>query len=239
MARRNLQWLVCVFLLTGHVFAQSWRISNFQDVISINADGSNGRQITAEYEDQMPSVTSDGRTIIFQSNRSRGSDIWRANIDGSNARQLTTCGRNLHPGVSPDGNWVVYQSNCDGVGGLWRVAVSGGEPQRISETSFSWPAVSPDGKWKISDSDVKVINVYGSDFYPELTKSNVQVYHSLMYRHWDTWSDGTRSHVFVMPAAGGDAIDVMKAMDADSHVLMSDYLSVRRLSPVRLPAAAG
>jgi uncharacterized membrane protein YgcG len=40
VARRNLLWLVCIFLVTGHVFAQSWRISDFQDVISINADGS-------------------------------------------------------------------------------------------------------------------------------------------------------------------------------------------------------
>src|SRR5262249_21530205 len=39
---------------------------------------------------------------------------------------------------------------------------------------------------------------------------------ALVTRHWDAWSDGTRSHVFVLPAAGGDAVDVMKAMDADS-----------------------
>jgi dipeptidyl aminopeptidase/acylaminoacyl peptidase len=41
------------------------------------------------------------------------------------------------------------------------------------------------------------MNVYGSDFYPDLTKSNVQVYNSLMYRHWDTWEDGKFSHVFL------------------------------------------
>jgi len=57
--------------------------------------------------------------------------------------------------------------------------------------------VSPNGKWKISDSDVKLMNVYGNDFYPALPKSNVQIYNSLMYRHWDTWEDGKFSHVFL------------------------------------------
>jgi DNA-binding winged helix-turn-helix (wHTH) protein/Tol biopolymer transport system component len=118
-----------------------------QSLWTINADGSNGRQITSpEYEDQMPSVTADGRTIIFQSNRSGANDIWRANSDGSNAQQLTTCGKNLHPSVSPDGIWVVYQSNCDGAAALWRVPVAGGAPQRISTEALSWPSVSPDSK---------------------------------------------------------------------------------------------
>jgi dipeptidyl aminopeptidase/acylaminoacyl peptidase len=35
-------------------------------------------------------------------------------------------------------------------------------------------------------------------------------------RHWDTWNDGRRSHLFVMPSAGGRAVDVMASMDADT-----------------------
>ena len=38
----------------------------------------------------------------------------------------------------------------------------------------------------------------------------------LFVRHWDTWEDGRRSHLFVRPVAGGDAVDVMKGMDADT-----------------------
>ena len=41
------------------------------------------------------------------------------------------------------------------------------------------------------------MNVYGYDFYPELTKSNVQIYNGLDYRHWDTWEDGKFSHIFL------------------------------------------
>jgi Tol biopolymer transport system component len=35
-------------------------------------------------------------------------------------------------------------------------------------------------------------------------------------RHWDTWADGRRSHLFVVAVAGGEPVDVMNAMDADA-----------------------
>jgi len=112
-----------------------------------DSDGANPKQVTApDHEDQMPSVTRDGRTIVFQSNRSGGNEIWRFDLDGSNATQLTNCGKNFLPSVSPDGQWVVYASNCEGNGSLWRVPLAGGEPQRIASDAFSWPSVSPDGK---------------------------------------------------------------------------------------------
>jgi TolB protein len=119
-----------------------------QSINSISPDGTNAKQITApEYEDQMPSVTADGRTMVFDSNRSGGKEIWRADLDGGNATQLTTCGKNYEPGVSPDGQWVFYGSNCDGVASLWRVPLAGGPPDRISDKPYSWPSVSPDSKW--------------------------------------------------------------------------------------------
>jgi len=47
------------------------------------------------------------------------------------------------------------------------------------------------------------------------SKVSGRVYDKLFIRHWDTWKDGRRSHVFVIPVAGGAAVDVMKDMDAD------------------------
>jgi len=47
-------------------------------------------------------------------------------------------------------------------------------------------------------------------------KSSGQIFEHLFLRHWDAWSDGRRSHLFMMPAAGGDPVDLMKGMDADS-----------------------
>jgi dipeptidyl aminopeptidase/acylaminoacyl peptidase len=108
-------------------------------------------------------------------------------------------------GVSKDKQYIIYSVSTPDVSQnkssakTYRMPVGGGAAEQISsaDTLVYNNHVSPDGKWRISDSDVKVMNVYGSDFYPDLSKSNVQVYNSLMYRHWDTWEDGKFSHVFL------------------------------------------
>ncbi len=72
--------------------------------------------------------------------------------------------------------------------------------------------LSPDGTHLLSVQEVKVKDVSGSDFYPELDKSNVQIYDNLNYRHWDQWEDGKYSHLFVHPVIDGKpaaGLDIM------------------------------
>jgi len=70
--------------------------------------------------------------------------------------------------------------------------------------------ISPDGKYRLTSKEVKLVKVFGSDFYPELTKSNVQIYDDLMIRHWDQWEDGKFNHVFFAPVGNPDeAKDIM------------------------------
>jgi dipeptidyl aminopeptidase/acylaminoacyl peptidase len=80
--------------------------------------------------------------------------------------------------------------------------VNGGNPVVISnaDSAMGYKKISPDGQYIISSEDVKVVNVFGRDFYPELTKSNAQVYTSLNFRHWDEWEDGKFGHVFLAPS---------------------------------------
>jgi dipeptidyl aminopeptidase/acylaminoacyl peptidase len=47
-------------------------------------------------------------------------------------------------------------------------------------------------------------------------KSSGRIYERIFVRHWDAWKDGRRSHLFAMSSAGGDAVDVMAGMDADT-----------------------
>ena len=42
----------------------------------------------------------------------------------------------------------------------------------------------------------------------EASKVKGRVFDHLLVRHWNAWWDGTRSHLFVVPAAGGTAVDV-------------------------------
>lgn len=78
--------------------------------------------------------------------------------------------------------------------------------------------LSPDGKYSISVKEVKLKKVAGIDFYPELDKSNVQIYDQLNYRHWDEWEDGAYSHILIHPVIDGEAgegIDIMEGEPYD------------------------
>jgi len=108
-------------------------------------------------------------------------------------------------GISKDKQYAVYSVSSPDVmqnkssTKTYRIPVAGGTAEEISnsDTLVYNNHISSDGKWKISDSDVKVMNVYGSDFYSGLTKTTAQIYNSLMYRHWDTWEDGKFNHIFL------------------------------------------
>ena len=113
---------------------------------SMDADGSNIRQLTSPgFFDTKPTATSDGRYIVFQSNRSGSNEVWRAQNDASDLRQLTTGGGNTAPHSTPDGKWVVYISTRDGRSFVWRIPIEGGEPVRVTDRDSSDPRVSNDG----------------------------------------------------------------------------------------------
>jgi dipeptidyl aminopeptidase/acylaminoacyl peptidase len=126
-------------------------------------------------------------------------------------------------GVSKDKKYIIYAVSTPNVAEnksstkTYRIAVAGGSAEAISnaDTLVFNDHISPDGTWKISDGEVKIMNVYGSDFYPELTKSNVQVYNSLMYRHWDTWEDGKFSHIFLSKVGDTAKKDLMAGQPYD------------------------
>jgi Tol biopolymer transport system component/DNA-binding winged helix-turn-helix (wHTH) protein len=114
----------------------------------MNADGKDVKELTPPGNgDGIPSVTADGKYLVFQSSRSGSDQIWRADTNGGNARQLTTCGNNSQSAVSPDGKWVVYLSDCEGQSALWRISIDGDKAVRLTDRAVNWPWFSPDSRW--------------------------------------------------------------------------------------------
>ncbi|MEJ7623510.1 MAG: winged helix-turn-helix domain-containing protein [Pyrinomonadaceae bacterium] len=118
------------------------------DIWKMNNDGSGAVQLTDDaHFEYFPSVSPDGRYILFSSNRAGSWNIWRMDVDGQNAKQLTAGSfADNAPVCSPDGRWVVFNSFRAGRQTIWKVPIDGGEPQQITDEHASLPSISPDGK---------------------------------------------------------------------------------------------
>ena len=141
---------------------------------------------------------------------------------------LWKLGRVSAIGISKDGKSIVYKVATPSVeenksnSKFYTIPVTGGNAVEIQENDTKDLVIdkniSPDGKYILSSQEVKTENVLGKDFYPELDKSEAQIYDGLDYRHWDTWNNGTHNHVFYAINKGSKAtpIDIMKGEPFDS-----------------------
>ncbi|HUH13722.1 MAG TPA: hypothetical protein VMK65_11455 [Longimicrobiales bacterium] len=82
------------------------------DIFVARPDGSDLRQLTHEPGyDAEATLSPDGRTIVFTSDRDGDLDIYAMDADGSNVRRLTdTPGYDGGPFFSPDGARIVYRA---------------------------------------------------------------------------------------------------------------------------------
>ena len=141
---------------------------------------------------------------------------------------LWKLGRISAIGISKDGKSLVYKVSTPSMeenksnSKFYSIPVNGGNPAEITEDETKSLVanrnVSPDARYILSSQEVKVEKVLGKDFYPELSKSEAQIYDGLDYRHWDTWNDGTHNHVFCKINKGdkAKAFDIMKDEPYDS-----------------------
>jgi serine/threonine protein kinase/Tol biopolymer transport system component len=115
------------------------------DLFLVNPDGSNPRQLTSDAAlNAFPTVSPDGRTIVFISTRTGSPHVWRMDSEGRNAKQITNGIAEINPAISPDGQWIVFQDIADLR--LWKIPIDGGTAARVTDKLTSQAAFSPDGK---------------------------------------------------------------------------------------------
>lgn len=114
-------------------------------------------------------------------------------------------------GLSKDKQFIVYTVATPDVANnkmnrkRYKIPLSGGNPVELApnESITINDRISPDGKHILYSDEVKMDKIEGKEWYPDLPKSDAQIYTSLNYRHWDTWEDGKYSHVFFAPYQNG------------------------------------
>jgi dipeptidyl aminopeptidase/acylaminoacyl peptidase len=149
-------------------------------------------------------------------------NIWIVPTAGGAARQLTRGGSDQRPRWSPGGKRMAFLSSRDGAQQIYTIVLEGGEATKLTSLSTGadnelW---SPDG-----ESVAFVSSVYpdckddacnsARDAEKEKSKVKAYIYEKLLYRHWTDWSDGKRSHLFVVAAAGGTPHDLTPGADYD------------------------
>ncbi|WP_395060283.1 S9 family peptidase [Flavobacterium sp.] len=138
---------------------------------------------------------------------------------------LWKLGRVTALGISKDGKNVVYSVSTPSIEEnksekkFYTIPVIGGKATEVKDTKdlLIDKNISPDGKYLVYNEEVKIDKVHGKDYYPELEKSNVQIYNGLDYRHWDIWNEGKFNHVFYKEKKEGSVgTDILKGENFDS-----------------------
>jgi dipeptidyl aminopeptidase/acylaminoacyl peptidase len=199
------------FGLNFQLFAQPQRPMELEDLFRIKRVGD-------------PQLSPDGRWVAYvitevdkHANRTN-SDIWIMSSTGTDARPLAASPKHdRHPRWSPDSKRIVFESNRGSSFQVYVINIDGGEARQVTSisTEATQPIFSPDGKNiafvsavfpEFSDKPYKESDALNKKKMDdrEASKVKARMITKLLYRHWDSWVDDKRQHIFVVPSDGGE-----------------------------------
>lgn len=175
-----------------------------------------------------PQLSPDGQWVAYvvtevdKEANSTNSDIWLMRSDGRDVRRFATSPKHdRHPRWFPDSKWIVFESNRSGAFQIYLLHIDSTQARQLTtiSTEANQPIVSPDGRTiafvsavfpEFSDKPYRESDALNRKKLEEREKSKVKarIITKLLYRHWDSWVDDKRQHIFVMPSEGGDPRDV-------------------------------
>lgn len=201
--------LVALFLMSFAAFGQSKRPFTFEDMMAL-------RRISD------PQVSPDGKWVMFSAidvnlaANTKVTHLWIVPLAGGEARPLTSNAAGEDRGrFAPDGKSIAFVSARDGGAQIWVQALDGangqlsGEAKRITNlsTEAGGELWSGDGKYILFTSDVypdcadDACNKARDD-EKAASKVKARIFTHLMYRHWNRYLSGKRSHLFVIASDG-------------------------------------
>ncbi|WP_070137753.1 alpha/beta hydrolase family protein [Crocinitomix algicola] len=191
-------------------------------------------------------VSPDGTQVLFSLksynlNVNKGeNNLYVVPVEGGEIKQITDFpGNELSAQWRPDGKKIgfIMKSEKDQNLAIFEIDLNGENLQQISHTSnqISEFKYFPNGKRILFSADVKMRKVNSREIVSDLPLSNARVIDDLMYRHWSTWDNGIRSHLFIASIENGimqgDGTDIMKGEDFDAPLKPFGGLEQVTISP--------
>src|SRR5947209_2475825 len=176
-----------------------------------------------------PAISSDGLWVAYTVGKPDLAanrlvrNIWIVSTNGSSEpRQLTRGGSDGRPQWSPDSKRLAFVSSRTGTEEIYLLNLSGGEgdPLTALSTGAGNEQWSPDGQW-IAFTSAVYPDCHDDacnrqrDEARQKDQVKARIYDHLLFRHWTHWSDGKRSHLFVIAASGGVPRDLTPGADYD------------------------
>ncbi|HWZ60742.1 MAG TPA: DPP IV N-terminal domain-containing protein, partial [Gemmatimonadaceae bacterium] len=172
-----------------------------------------------------PQVSPDGQQILYavrtadMAANARHSATYVIGTKGGSARRFpddTTEATDAR--WSPDGSKIAYTAHDQ----LWIASADGSGARKLTQLTgnASGPIWSPDGSRLAFTSrvypgcDAEACNAAAAKA-AAANPVKAHVADHLMFRHWNAWDDGTRSHLFVILAAGGSPTDLTRGVPYD------------------------
>lgn len=207
-------FLVCLAVLAGAAFAQDPHPFSVHDMLAMERIGD-------------PQVSPDGAQVAFtvrstdlEANKGR-TDIWLAATDGRTVRRLTTHeAADWNPRWCRDGG-LYFLSTRGGSSQIWRIDPRGGEAEQVTflDLDVNGFMVSPALQGFLLAMEVYpglgITGTLEKDAQKAADPATGMVYDELMFRHWDSWEDGKRSHLFLLKGPLAEPVDLMPDLDAD------------------------
>lgn len=174
-------------------------------------------------------VSPDGKTVVFvrrvtDLGEDRGrTDLWSIPSAGGDPARLTQDpASDFNPRISVDGETLYFLSSRSGSVQVWSMPIAGGDATQRTDHPLSIGnlTLSPAGDTFAFSADVFVdcpdLACTAKRLEDDATDPRTgRVYDQLFVRHWDTYKDGRRSHLFVQPLADGAPTDVTQGVEGD------------------------